>query len=155
MPLTAEALAAREKFDTVSALTQCGERARTLPEPPLNPMIVDTRIARVSLTSDEYATDSVAIIRESGSLDALITLFEVYWDGAHPISAAGETPPELTTDETKVLALLGAGFKDEPIARHLNTRMRTTGRRIVRILDLLQSSTRFQAGAQAVRRGWL
>jgi hypothetical protein len=26
---------------------------------------------------------------------------------------------------------------------------------VLRILDLLESSTRFQAGAQAVRRGWL
>lgn len=152
---SAEALAAREKFDTVSALTRCGERARTLPELPLKLMVVDARTARVSLTSDAYATESVAIIRTSGLLDALIALFEAYWERAHPIGAAGRTPPELTAGEAKVLALLGAGFKDEAIARHLHTSMRTTGRRIGRMLDRLQSSTRFQAGTQAVRRGWL
>ena len=54
-----------------------------------------------------------------------------------------------------VLAMLGAGFKDEAIARHLGISMRTTGRRVLSILDHLQASTRFQAGAQAVRRGWL
>jgi hypothetical protein len=151
---SAEALAAREKFETVSALTQRGEHARTLPELPLKLMIIDGRTARVSLTSDEYATESVAIIRTSGLLDALIALFEAYWERAHPIGTSG-TPRNLTEDETKVLALLAAGFKDEAIARHLHTSMRTTGRRIVRILDLLRSSTRFQAGAQAVRRGWL
>jgi sugar-specific transcriptional regulator TrmB len=151
---SAEALAAREKFDTVSALTRRGEHARTLPELPLKLMIIDGRAARVSLTSDEYATESVAIIRTSGLLDALIALFEAYWERAHPIGTS-EIPRNLTDDETKVLALLAAGFKDEAIARHLHTSMRTTGRRIVRILDLLRSSTRFQAGAQAVRRGWL
>ncbi|HEV2782639.1 MAG TPA: hypothetical protein VGX25_24880 [Actinophytocola sp.] len=151
---SAEALAARDKFDTVSTLTRHGERARTLPDLPQKLMIVDGRAARVSLASDEYATESVAIIRPSGLLDALIALFEAYWERAHPIGE-GRTPPGLTEDETKVLALLGAGFKDEAIARHLRTSMRTTGRRIVRIMELLGSSTRFQAGAQAARRGWL
>jgi DNA-binding NarL/FixJ family response regulator len=61
----------------------------------------------------------------------------------------------LTAEETKVLELLGAGFKDEAIARNQNTSMRTTSRRVLRILELLRSSTRFQAGAQAARRGWL
>jgi DNA-binding CsgD family transcriptional regulator len=152
---SAEALAVREKFATVRALVQRGELARTLPELPLKLLIVDGRAARVSLTSDAYATESVAIIRRSGLLDALIALFEVYWGSAHPIGAAGQAPPELTEDELRVLELLGAGFKDEAIARHLNTSMRTTGRRILRILELLRSSTRFQAGAQAARRGWL
>jgi hypothetical protein len=150
---SAEALAAPEKFGTVSTLTGHGEQARTLPDLPLKLMIVDGRAARVSLTSDAYATESVAIIRPSGLLDALIALFEAYWERAHPIGAS--RAPDLTEDETRVLALLGAGFKDEAIARHLRTSMRTTGRRVLRILDLLESSTRFQAGAQAVRRGWL
>ncbi|HEV8561392.1 MAG TPA: hypothetical protein VGR06_34155 [Actinophytocola sp.] len=151
---SAEALAARDKFDTVTALTRHGESARTLPELPLKLMIVDGRAARVSLTSDEYATESVAIISASGLLDALTALFEVYWEHAHPLGVQPE-PHGLTADETKVLALLAAGFKDEAIARHLHTSARTAGRRIVRILDLLRSSTRFQAGAEAVRRGWL
>lgn len=149
-----EALAAQHKFDTVTALSQRGEQARTLPDLPLKLMIVDGRAARVSLTSDDSATESVAIIRTSGLLDALIALFEVYWERAHPIGT-GQPTSDLTEAETRVLALLAAGFKDEAIARHLNTSMRTTGRRIVRILDVLRSSTRFQAGAQAVRRGWL
>jgi DNA-binding CsgD family transcriptional regulator len=152
---SAEALTAKEKFDTVSALTGRGEQARTLPDLPLKLMIVDGRVARVSLTSDEYATESVAVIRKSGLLDALIALFEVYWEAAHPVGAAGKPPPALTAEESRVLELLGAGFKDEAIARNLNTSMRTTSRRVLRILEVLQSSTRFQAGAQAVRRGWL
>jgi sugar-specific transcriptional regulator TrmB/DNA-binding CsgD family transcriptional regulator len=151
---SAEALAPLEKFGTVSALIQHGEQARTLPDLPLKLLIVDGRCGRVSLASDAYATESVAFIRQSGLLDALIALFEAYWERAHPIGAPGP-PPALTAEETKVLELLGAGFKDEAIARNLNTSMRTTSRRVLRIMELLRSSTRFQAGAQAVRRGWL
>lgn len=151
---SAEALAAREKFDTVRALAEHGERARTLPALPLKLMIVDRRAARVSLTSDVYATENVAIIHASGLLDALIALFEAYWERAHPVGG-GRVPAELSEEEAKVLAMLGAGFKDEAIARNLRTSMRTVGRRVERILAALNAATRFQAGAQAARRDWL
>ena len=150
---SAEALAAPRKFDTVRALTELGERARTLPALPLKLMIVDRRTARVSLTTDAYATESVAIIQTSGLLDALIALFEAYWGRAHPMGGAGAS--ELSRAEARVLELLGAGFKDEAIARNLRTSMRTVGRRVERILAHLDAATRFQAGAQAARRNWL
>ncbi len=150
---SADALAAPAKFDTVRRLAELGERSRTLPALPLKLMIVDRGAARVSLTTDAHATESVAIIRTSGLLDALIALFEAFWDRAHPIG--GAVPGELSTEEARVLALLGAGFKDEAIARNLRTSMRTVGRRVERILARLDAATRFQAGAQAARRNWL
>ena len=148
-----DALAAPAKFDTVRRLAELGERARTLPALPLKLMIVDRSAARVSLTTDAYATESVAIIRTSGLLDALIALFEAFWERAHPIGGAAGA--ELSTEEARVLELLGAGFKDEAIARNLRTSMRTVGRRVERILARLDAATRFQAGAQAARRNWL
>jgi DNA-binding CsgD family transcriptional regulator len=152
---SAEALEAESKLDVVRALAALGEQARTLPELPLKLVIVDEVVARVSLTTDAYATEMVAIIHTSGLLDALCALFEAYWQRAHPIGAAGGEPAELSATEARVLAMLAAGFKDEAIARHLGTSMRTTGRRLSSIMDALGASTRFQAGAQAVRRGWL
>jgi DNA-binding CsgD family transcriptional regulator len=151
---SAEALAIPKKFDIVRRLAEHGELARALPALPLKLMIVDRRAARVSLTTDAYATESVAIIQSSGLLDALIALFEAYWERAHPIGD-GEVAPVLSQEEAKVLDMLGAGFKDEAIARNLRTSMRTIGRRVERILASLDSDTRFQAGAQAARRNWL
>lgn len=151
---SAEALAAPRKYDTVRTLTEHGELARTLPALPLKLVIVDRKAARVSLTTDVYATESVAIIQSSGLLDALIALFEAYWERAHPIGC-GAPPTGLSTEEARVLELLGAGFKDEAIARNLRTSMRTVGRRVERILARLDAATRFQAGAQAARRNWL
>lgn len=150
---SADALAAPSKFDTVRRLTELGERARTLPALPLKLMVVDRVAARVSLTTDAYATESVAIIRTSGLLDALIALFEAFWERAHPVGST--VTSELSTEEARVLELLGAGFKDEAIARNLRTSMRTVGRRVERILTRLDAATRFQAGAQAARRNWL
>jgi sugar-specific transcriptional regulator TrmB/DNA-binding CsgD family transcriptional regulator len=151
---SAEALAAPRKYDTVRTLAEHGELARTLPALPLKLVIVDRKTARVSLTTDVYATESVAIIQSSGLLDALIALFEAYWERAHPIGC-GTPPTGLSTEEARVLELLGAGFKDEAIARNLRTSMRTVGRRVERILARLDAATRFQAGAQAARRNWL
>ncbi|HEX4816460.1 MAG TPA: LuxR C-terminal-related transcriptional regulator [Nonomuraea sp.] len=151
---SAEALAAPEKFDRVRALTGHGELARTLPELPLKLIIVDRRAARVSLSSDAYATHSVAIVQSSGLLDALMALFEAYWARAHPIGG-GVTATGLSPAEARVLAMLAAGFKDEAIARHLRISMRTVGRRVEHILASLDAATRFQAGAQAARRNWL
>lgn len=150
---SAEALAAPGKFDTVLRLAELGEQARTMPALPMKLMIVDGAAARVSLTTDAYATESVAIIRTSGLLYALIALFEAFWVRAHPIGSTATS--ELSTEEARVLELLGAGFKDEAIARNLRTSMRTVGRRIERILASLDAATRFQAGAQAARRDWL
>jgi sugar-specific transcriptional regulator TrmB len=152
---SAEALAANGKLDTVRSLAALGEQARTLPDLPLKLVIVDRRVARVSLTTDAYATEMVAIIHTSGLLDALVALFEAYWQRAHPIGPTGGEPAELSAEEARVLTMLGAGFKDESIARHLGASMRTTGRRVSSIMNALGASTRFQAGAQAVRRGWL
>jgi hypothetical protein len=137
---SAEALAAPRKYDTVRTLTEHGELARTLPALPLKLVIVDRKAARVSLTTDVYATESVAIIQSSGLLDALIALFEAYWERAHPIGC-GAPPTGLSTEEARVLELLGAGFKDEAIARNLRTSMRTVGRRVERILARLDAAT--------------
>ena len=50
---------------------------------------------------------------------------------------------------------LAAGAKDEQIARTMGLSLRTIRRRIADLMIELGADTRFQAGAEAVRRGWL
>ena len=50
---------------------------------------------------------------------------------------------------------LAAGAKDEQIARTLGISLRTVRRRVADLLIELGVDTRFQAGVEAVRRGWL
>ncbi|MEU6781427.1 helix-turn-helix domain-containing protein [Nonomuraea angiospora] len=59
----------------------------------------------------------------------------------------------LSLEDRRLLALLAAGLKDDAIARQLGTSPRTLRRRLRLLLDELNAETRFQAGAQASRRG--
>ena len=162
--VVARGIYCREAFETphraaiVARLAALGEEARVLPDLPFKLRIYDHRVALVPLTTDEHATESVAVVHPSGLLVALIALFEAYWERAHPIDSHARTedrPGDLTDDHLEVLVLMNAGLKDEAIARQLGVSMRTVRRRVLQIMDLLHASTRFQAGAQAIRRGWI
>ena len=54
-----------------------------------------------------------------------------------------------------MLELMAAGLKDEIVARRLGLSTRTLRRRIAGVMRELGADTRFQAGCEAVRRGWL
>lgn len=151
-----EAFEAPQRPAILSRLAALGEEARIMPTLPFKLRIYDRRVAIVPLTTDEHAGESVAVVHRSGLLVALVALFEAYWDQAHPLGGeVGGRPGVLTDDDVEVLRLMNAGLKDEAIARQLGVSMRTVRRRVVHLMDLLHASTRFQAGAQAVRRGWI
>ena len=64
----------------------------------------------------------------------------------------GEARPEL---RRFLLRLLATGQKDEQIARALGMSLRTVRRRIADLMTELGADSRFQAGVEAVRRGWV
>ncbi|MFF4621233.1 TrmB family transcriptional regulator [Nonomuraea jabiensis] len=70
-----------------------------------------------------------------------------------PASAPSPAASALSLEDRRLLALLAAGLKDDAIARQLGTSPRTLRRRLRHLLDELNAETRFQAGAQASRRG--
>jgi DNA-binding NarL/FixJ family response regulator len=55
----------------------------------------------------------------------------------------------------QLLEMLASGAKDEQIARALGMSLRTVRRRIASLMAELGADSRFQAGIEAVRRGWL
>ncbi|MEV4013806.1 helix-turn-helix domain-containing protein [Nonomuraea angiospora] len=69
------------------------------------------------------------------------------------VSALSPAVSALSLEDRRLLALLAAGLKDDAIARQLGTSPRTLRRRLRHLLDELNAETRFQAGAQASRRG--
>lgn len=153
MIYSTEALQQPGRVRVVTELARAGEQARTLPTLPIKLKIFDRRVAIVPLIGDRHATESVGVVSESGLLDGLVALFEAYWRIAHPV--VGAVPdPELQTGDQAVLTMLTAGWKDDAIARELGVSVRTVRRRVGRILDVLQASSRFQAGIAAARRGW-
>jgi len=59
----------------------------------------------------------------------------------------------LTRREQEVLGLVADGLRDGEIAEHLVLSSRTVEHHVAAILRKLRARTRFQAGAEAARRG--
>ena len=149
------------KFDEILTDVAAGEKARLLPDVPLKLSVVDRKIARVFLSSDEPDIEAGVLTVRAGSIvDALVVLFESLWDRAVPLSSTltqdtAPAPDLLGERDRRLLALLSSGLKDEAIARHLGITTRTLRRRMVDLMDALDARSRFQAGAQAALRGWI
>ncbi|MFC6080115.1 TrmB family transcriptional regulator [Sphaerisporangium aureirubrum] len=154
-------------LDEVGSLVKAGEEARVLPELPFKVAIVDRWRAVMPLQMEPPLTRGV-LIKGSTMVVALVELFERLWqealpmypqpaprDGAPQASDRAEEPQwaELDPDDRRLLTLLSAGLKDDAIARQLGTSPRSLRRRLRHLLDELNAETRFQAGAQASRRG--
>ncbi|WP_067833410.1 LuxR C-terminal-related transcriptional regulator [Nocardia lijiangensis] len=132
-----------------------GAQARTLPEPPFKLIIADDERANLVLHADERRPDPMGL-RFTGSpaLRLLVRTFDVLWSLAAPISV-NPAADELDERDKAILTLMGLGATDDTIARRLGMSRRTVVRRTARLLERLGASTRFQAGVQATRRGWL
>jgi DNA-binding CsgD family transcriptional regulator len=136
----------------IRELIRHGEQARVLPGMRIKLAISDRRLALMPLSLD--LTDvRAAVIRPSTLLDALIDLWELSWKAAVPLEAPAEDP--LSEEDRQLLILLVGGLKDEAIARQLGWSVRTMRRRMSHLHEMLGAANRFQAGAIAVRKGWL
>ena len=76
-----------------------------------------TAVSRwLALIAGRY--DRIAVVHQSGLLDAILELFDTYWQRAQPIvSTAQETPDQPSADDLLLLKMLQAGYKDQAIAR--------------------------------------
>ena len=134
-----------------------GEESRTLPALPVRLAIADRSLAICPLVPDEsrgVGEPTAALIRSSELLDALVALFESYWERATPLLA--ETPgAELPPPEALLLSLFVSGMPDKSIATQLGVSKRTVQRRLDRLMGLAGVDTRTGLAFQAARRGWL
>jgi sugar-specific transcriptional regulator TrmB len=146
-----EALELPGALEEAQDASRAGERSRVHADLPMKLAISDARLAILPIGVEE-TVDAALCIRPSALLDALVRLFELLWAQATPIVAP--EPGGRVTDR-ELAALLAAGAKDDVVARHLGTSTRTLSRRISQLMDHLHVRTRFQAGVQAVRLGWL
>ena len=140
-----------DRLDRVRELADHGEQPRLLPEVPMKLAVADHEVALLPL-SMEAADHSAVVVRPSTLLRALASLFESLWRRALPIVGSDEAE---TGDDREVVRMLAAGLTDDAIARRLAVSTRTVRRRVARLADELDATSRFQAGVQAARRGWL
>lgn len=142
-------------------LRDAGEQQRLLDGVPLKMVVADELLAVIRLTGTSPAASSCLYVHPSALLEGLCRLFETLWkfavplhpdDGRPDAPANGDRP---SPEEAAILGLLAAGMTDEAIARHLSLSVRTVRRQLRALMDRLGAHTRFQAGQQAARRGWI
>jgi len=135
-----------------------GEEARTLPILPVRLAIADRSLAICPLVPDAargLGEPTAALIRSSELLDALVALFERYWEVATPLGATVPAETELREPEVLLLSLVVSGMPDKSIATQLGVSKRTVQRRLDRLMSLAGVDTRTGLAFQAARRGWL
>ncbi|RWZ53209.1 LuxR family transcriptional regulator [Labedella phragmitis] len=163
----------RESFNRPGRLDEVlqdiagGEQARLTESVPVKLALADRKRAILSLSLNEREPEAL-VTRSPQLIDALVALFELYWDTAEPLVGGGSAGPRIRTpstgrrtgrpptpDERTLLTLLSADLKDEVIARELGVSTRTLRRRMQDVFTELGAMSRFHAGVEAARRGWI
>jgi DNA-binding CsgD family transcriptional regulator len=142
-----------EAPESLQARARLGEQARVLDELPTRMFILGDAHA-VLPEPLGYADEPRVHIRQRSIVAALTLWFEALWARATPVAEleTGQARPDL---RQFLLEQMLAGATDEQIARNLNIGLRTVRRRIASLMTDLGVDTRFQAGVEAARRGWL
>ena len=141
-----------EAPDALRTRARLGEQVRVMSEVPTRMFIFGDAHA-VLPEPLGFADEPRVHVRQRSIVAALSMWFELLWSRAAPV-------PELESgghpDERRfLLEQLMAGVTDEVIARKLGIGLRTVRRRIAALMSDLGVDTRFQAGVEAARRGWL
>jgi predicted ArsR family transcriptional regulator len=153
--------AAPGTINAIARYVAAGEQARFLPGVPFKLAIFDREFACVPLEFSQPDLSRCMVVRHCSLLDALFYIFDTLWARATPITFGPDGPaPDHRAEpagavDSRLLALLAAGLTDKAVARHLEVSYSTARRHIAALMEGLGAETRFQAGLQAGRKGWL
>ena len=142
-----------EAPEALEARARAGEQVRVLSELPTRMFILGQ--SHAVLPEPLGTADEPRIhVRQRAIVTVLTMWFEALWSRAAPVSRldVGEARPDL---RQFLLEQLVAGYTDEVIARRLGISLRTVRRRVAQLMADLGVETRFQAGVEAARRGWI
>jgi DNA-binding Lrp family transcriptional regulator len=143
-----------EAPDVVRMRADVGENVRILASVPTRMAVFGDDAAVVP---EQWGSDAgrVLVIREPVLVKVARSLFENMWERALPVPGMDGQVRGRASDRRLLLDQLAGGAKDEQIARALGLSLRTVRRRVADVLDELGVDSRFQAGVEAVRRGWI
>lgn len=143
-----------EAPDVVRMRADVGENVRILASVPTRMAVFGDGAAVVP---EQWGSDSgrVLVIREPVLVKVARSMFENMWERALPVPGMDGQVRGRASDRRLLLDQLAGGAKDEQIARALGLSLRTVRRRVADVLDELGVDSRFQAGVEAVRRGWI
>jgi len=138
--------------ENVHARARAGELIRILPAVPTRMALFGLEAAVLPELWGSPA-GSRLLIRQPALVAACVAYFDELW--GHAVTAPGFGTELAAGERVQLLELLARGAKDEQIARTLAMSLRTVRRRIASLLAELGVDSRFQAGMEAVKRGWL
>jgi hypothetical protein len=134
---------------------EAGEHVRILAEVPTRLAILGSSAA---LISERFGVmdGRRLVLRHHSMVAALTLMFEGLWEKAMAVPGLdGQRSDDGAGGQRLLLSQLTGGAKDEQIARALGVSVRTVRRRVADLLAELGAGSRFQAGVEAVRRGWV
>ena len=139
----------------IRACADAGEHARLLPQVPMIMKLADYTTAMLPLTP--AGTGGALLVRAPVIIAALREYFEMLWERAMPLAPQRPAAPadRPTAAQHAVLRLLAEGLHDDAIARRAGISTTTVRRHIAAIMERLDVTSRFAAGAAAQRRGWV
>lgn len=130
-----------------------GAKARLIEQIPFRLGVFDRTTAIVPLDLDVFY-NGLLIIRDPTVVQALMGVHRAWWSaGDDP--AAEHDPQALPAHLVPVLTCMYNGMPDAAGAAQLGLSPRTYARRVSELLALCGTTSRFQAGATAARRGWI
>lgn len=139
---------------TLERRVSVGEQVRLLPALPTRMFIIGSTHA-VLPEPLGFVDEPRSLVRQPGLVHALSLWFEALWERASPLPETGDGRGDRLDVQRFLLHELARGAKDEQIARTLGISLRTVRRRVAMMMTELGVESRFQAGAEAARRGWL
>jgi hypothetical protein len=125
-------------------------------EPPFERLLIlDSSVAVVPLEPG-HSSRGALIVSEPGLVAGLVQLFESQWSASDTMPWSEESDGDPVSDEDRTtLNLLAQGMTDEAAARQVGISVRHLRRRIARVTERLDATSRFEAGAKAAQRGWI
>lgn len=134
---------------------EIGCQIKAAPVVPVRMILFDREMAVIGVTEDP---DTAAIVlRDPMLVRPMAALFDYCWMTASDVDDVPRNSDGtgLADQQRAVLRLLATGAKDESIARSLNVSVRTVTRVVAELTRELGATSRFQAGVQAAKLGWL
>ncbi|MDQ2956797.1 MAG: hypothetical protein M3Y42_07520 [Actinomycetota bacterium] len=122
-------------------------------------IIMDCKVAVVPVDPGNSKRGAL-IVRHPGLLSGFLDLFHRAWQDASELpwqTEGSEAAPEIeiSQQDRRILELLASGCTDETSAREVGVSVRHLRRTISRLMQELGANSRFEAGVEAARRGWL
>lgn len=127
-----------------------GGQTRVVDRLPFKAGVIDRTIALVPQDLSVFA-NGMLVMTDPVVVELILAQQRGLWADGDPVQPTDGPPAHLRA----LLPMLTSGDSDAVAAAAAGISMRTYSRRVAELMTLLGARSRFQAGAEAARRGWL